>query len=363
MKSNLIRAYLCFFFLSCLSTISFLNAQVLRITEPSPGTLQVSFLNNSNTDQLIFGNGTVQLDAPIGTFSPLPALTLAPNFTLLTGGGSSGLMLGTTCTTGSESLEVTVTTTLTDPVAPGMEVPLFSFARPVCTNQAGMISLSTTCGSSFTASSGIFPFGMITQATPDPSAPFVNCDPLSPLPVELLSFTASAEDGSALLAWETASELNNDGFNVQRSFDASNWETIGWVAGNGTTNRQMSYTFNDHKPRNGNNYYRLEQRDLDGKTELTEIRHLVFGSGPEEVAVFPNPTEGVFILDMPGYSNGEVLLRATDATGRVVFEQHNLDFSNTRQELDFTHLAPGLYQLNVSYPLGSETVQLIIARE
>ena len=96
---------------------------------------------------------------------------------------------------------------------------------------------------------------------------------------------------------------------------------------------------------------------------MSDIRSLVFGSGPESVEVFPNPTYGVFTLNMPGYSNGEVQIRATDATGRVVFQQHNVDFSNTRQEFDFSNLTPGVYQLNIRYPLGDETIPLMIMRD
>ncbi|MFK8055646.1 MAG: T9SS type A sorting domain-containing protein [Saprospiraceae bacterium] len=190
----------------------------------------------------------------------------------------------------------------------------------------------------------------------------VDCDINSPLPVELTTFTATKQGGDALLAWETASELNNAGFTVQRSGDGATWENLGWVEGNGTTQQATSYEYVDAAPQNGNNYYRLEQIDFDGQTELSEIRNVVFGSGPESLQAFPNPTSGFFTLDMPGYSNGDVQIRVTDATGRVVYEQHSVDFSNTRQEFDFTNLAPGLYQLNVRYPLGEDTLPLMIIR-
>ena len=84
------------------------------------------------------------------------------------------------------------------------------------------------------------------------------------LPVELISFNGVAENNEVRLTWETASELNNDFFDVERSQNGLNFEKIGTVKGNGNSNILNQYTFLDKDPYVGFNYYRLKQVDYDG---------------------------------------------------------------------------------------------------
>ncbi|RYY54944.1 MAG: hypothetical protein EOO09_12490 [Chitinophagaceae bacterium] len=89
----------------------------------------------------------------------------------------------------------------------------------------------------------------------------------SVLPVTLQSFTVNAVNTTALLQWVTASELNNDHFDIERSVDGRVFSKIGRVAGNGTTSIPQDYRFTDASPVSGNNYYRLAQVDIDGHIE------------------------------------------------------------------------------------------------
>ena len=77
------------------------------------------------------------------------------------------------------------------------------------------------------------------------------------LPVELTSFTAKAENNNVMLNWETATELNNLGFEIQRSKELnpliSGWHTLGFVKGRGTSVTSSSYSFTDKNPYRGNN--------------------------------------------------------------------------------------------------------------
>ncbi|MCX7610171.1 MAG: M28 family peptidase [Ignavibacterium sp.] len=92
------------------------------------------------------------------------------------------------------------------------------------------------------------------------------------VPVELTSFTASANNNNVVLNWSTATELNNKGFEIERaslrnSLESSqtlNWEKIGFVEGNGTTSEIKEYSFTDKKLNIGTYYYRLKQIDFDG---------------------------------------------------------------------------------------------------
>src|SRR5690606_6034315 len=85
----------------------------------------------------------------------------------------------------------------------------------------------------------------------------VECEPINPLPVSLMSFEGKRSPEGIVLDWKTASEKNNDRFEIQRSPDGKTFERIGTVAGNGNSSNVISYAFTDKSPGNGINYYRL----------------------------------------------------------------------------------------------------------
>ena len=111
------------------------------------------------------------------------------------------------------------------------------------------------------------------------------------LPVELTSFTAIPNENSIQLSWQTATETNNQGFNIERKTDDGNWTNIGFVAGAGNTNSPQNYSFTD-QPTGGINFsYRLKQIDNDGKfkyyDEITVT--LSFKQTTELMQNSPNP--------------------------------------------------------------------------
>lgn len=84
------------------------------------------------------------------------------------------------------------------------------------------------------------------------------------VPVELTSFTASVIGNGVLLKWTTATELNNQGFEIERSTSIGGWEKIGFVPGFGTTTEPRAYSFLDENVTSGTYTYRLKQIDFDG---------------------------------------------------------------------------------------------------
>ena len=87
---------------------------------------------------------------------------------------------------------------------------------------------------------------------------------LYPVPVELTSFTASVIGNVVNLSWQTATEINNSGFSVERKSANSEFTEVGYVPGFGTTTEPKSYSFSDQNLQNGNYSYRLKQIDYDG---------------------------------------------------------------------------------------------------
>ncbi len=145
------------------------------------------------------------------------------------------------------------------------------------------------------------------------------------LPVELSGFKAELKGKTVLLSWQTLTENNNEGFEIQRSKNGLNWEALGWEAGQGDAATAHSYSFTDNRPMLGKNYYRLAQTDFDGRIEHSEILTISFYNGV--VSVYPNPTRDVLKIavenDMPienvvvYNTSGNEVMRETTVTNSL----------------------------------------------
>jgi hypothetical protein len=119
-----------------------------------------------------------------------------------------------------------------------------------------------------------------------------SCQPASALPVILSSFKVTTLNQQNNLVWTTTSESNNSFFEIHRASDAMNFEPVGAVDGNGTSQRPEQYQFTDQSPKAGLNYYRLKQVDFDGTFEYSRIIRAV-NDGRAELTVksFPESKE------------------------------------------------------------------------
>ena len=167
-----------------------------------------------------------------------------------------------------------------------------------------------------------------------------------PLPVELTHFQAKLlPNQTTQLDWQTATELNNEGFEVERSQDARKWEKIGFVEGKGTTNEVQDYRHIDPDPQSGINYYRLKQIDYDGQFEHSPVRSVRRkGLG---VNLFPNPvTErselNVNFTNAP--SRGTTSLRIFDISGQLM---QQMPLGGQYNRVDIGQLPAGVYFVEV----------------
>ena len=146
-------------------------------------------------------------------------------------------------------------------------------------------------------------------------------DILGVVPVELSSFTATVIDGRVELVWQTATETNNYGFYIQRKRHTSpEWQTIGFVQGNGTTSSAQHYLFADENIRPGTWYYRLQQHDLDGTVNYS--RAIEVNLLPTKFALYqnyPNPFNSATVIkyELPAGEH-EVTLIIYDVLGNRV---------------------------------------------
>ncbi|MEM9848187.1 MAG: T9SS type A sorting domain-containing protein, partial [Bacteroidota bacterium] len=168
------------------------------------------------------------------------------------------------------------------------------------------------------------------------------------LPVNLLYFDAKAVDEAVVLKWETASELNNAGFEVARSTNTKDWKTLGFVKGAGTTVTAQSYQYIDDAPAKGINYYRLKQIDTDGTYEYSEIIAVnKTGIGKDALVIAPNPVDDVLHYQLLGQKQATQSLQIYDASGQLVKIITDQDTS-----LPIHDLAKGMYILVVE--IGNE---------
>lgn len=174
---------------------------------------------------------------------------------------------------------------------------------------------------------------------------------LSALPVELTSFQAWQENDKAVnLRWETASESNNQGFEIQRSSDAKNWKKLAFAQGHDNTTETKTYNYIDTKPFQGFNYYRLKQIDFDGQYELSKVVSIALNEiEPSTIFnVTPNYAEGklnVFIQSSPN-SDGSIFLYSANSQ---LIAQKSFEAIDDRsiQSFDIQGLSHGTYYVQL----------------
>lgn len=173
-----------------------------------------------------------------------------------------------------------------------------------------------------------------------------------PLPVGLVSFSAAAAADSVTLAWETASETNCKGFEVQRSTNGSTWVPRRFVAGHNTATSRHRYYYTERQLQL-RTYYRLRQVDYDGSEHFSPV--VVLAPTPVAVAVaqvYPNPARDQAQLTAPA----GVLVRFFDEAGRER-RQQTLDDTNT---LNLRGLPPGSYHLTVGEGPHAPRTRLVV---
>lgn len=178
----------------------------------------------------------------------------------------------------------------------------------------------------------------------------VDCDPLicNPLPVDLAAFTASVNRNNVVLNWSTTSELNNQGFDIERrAIGSTDWSRVGNVAGNGTTSEQRSYSYND-RVSTGKYNYRLKQMDINGNFTYHQLPTEVEVGVPNAYNLsqnYPNPFNPSTKIDYDLPYDGRVSIVLYDISGREVANLVNEVKTAGYYSISFNaaNLASGMY--------------------
>jgi hypothetical protein len=207
-------------------------------------------------------------------------------------------------------------------------------ARAIETSSDGTVNgatINSTTTTSGTNIAGTFNF-KVTSATPKIKLQFsknggiaylddVTLEDLGVLPITLSSFTGEAKDFGTKLTWTTASEVNNQYFELLRAGDDKNFASIGRINGAFNSSESKTYSFSDFNPIKGNNYYQLKQVDLDGKSETFGPVAVKFGLAQESFNVLSTSASSVMVnISSSVAKRAEISYIGLD--GRVLYKKH-----------------------------------------
>ncbi len=169
----------------------------------------------------------------------------------------------------------------------------------------------------------------------------------TPVPVELTSFNANVSEGRIRLDWETATELNNAGFSVQRSKDNIKFIDLVFIKGKGTTTTSSSYSYSDKTVLSGKYFYRLKQVDFDGSVNYSKSIEVDLGL-PKDFALeqnYPNPFNPSTTIRFALPINAQVNIKLFNALGQEVANIFSGELSAGIHETNFnaSNLSSGVY--------------------
>lgn len=173
----------------------------------------------------------------------------------------------------------------------------------------------------------------------------------SGLPVSLLDFNGVCKENMIELDWQTASEINNDYFEVEKAKNAVNFIPIGRVYGNGNSSVIQQYNFQDLEPNNGVAYYRLKQVDFNGDVDYSSIIAMNSCNGLEfEVTnLYYNSQQHEIVINLIVKNSSKVLIKLIDVQGKLILN-HIISVGENQQEIRLPILggiSSGVYVINL----------------
>jgi hypothetical protein len=184
------------------------------------------------------------------------------------------------------------------------------------------------------------------------------------IPVELTSFTASVVGNSVQLQWATATETNNQGFEIQRGTNNRDLVTVGFVKGNGTTTEQHSYSYVDNNELMGPVYYRLKQIDFNGKYDYSNVVEVTKAVSYALSQNYPNPFNPTTAITYSVPQSSFVTLKVYNVLGSEVADLVNGVVEAGVHKVNFNgyDLTSGVYFYTIKAGNFSETKKLMLMK-
>lgn len=310
----------------CLGVVSLSSAQVLNIK--SGATFSV---NSTSATPMLTVQGSAQNDGNltlVGSVNSTSDMTLSGTLNAPIGGATLGSGYGQLTPQGTLTLSsATLNVTLTGGYMPSIGASFTLLDGASLSGTFTTVQLPTlTSGvwvQTYNAAAGTYILSVATA-----------------LPVELLSFTGKNTEAGNLLTWETAHEVNNKGFEVER-LNSSSWQSVGFITAH---NKASNYQFLDKNPLT-TAYYRLRQIDNDGKETLSKVISIQAMEAKGRLVIYPNPVANLLTVENTEAGNFEIL----NLLGQQVLT------GKTTQRLDVSALPQGTYILKV----GAEQAKFV----
>ncbi|MEI6346906.1 MAG: T9SS type A sorting domain-containing protein [Bacteroidota bacterium] len=196
------------------------------------------------------------------------------------------------------------------------------------------------------ATSGDTIAGTITSGLITSFSPFTLASKkkgVNSLPVSLINFNVKCQNNQSLLSWTTASETNNNYFEIQKSTDAKSWNFVSKVMGAGNSTQQVNYEYLDYNLEKSDFFYRIKQVDFDGAFDFSSIVYLKKCSlSYFDITVFPNPVKSIVNIQFNGDKNQVHSIEIFNLLGEKVFFSDRflstIDLSDKQNGTYFIHL-------------------------
>lgn len=179
-------------------------------------------------------------------------------------------------------------------------------------------------------------------------------------PVDFLYFKGKNIGKNNILQWATATELNNQGFEVQRSSDGKDYTTIAFVPGAGASAQRHEYNFTDAGAPQQVSYYRLRQVDAGSQSRFSAVITVNNANSAVSLEYYPNPVRNSLLVQLQSPERGQVRVRLRGLDGKVLREQQllkNQELLNTK--LDMQELNTGVYFMEIELNAIRETRMIV----
>jgi hypothetical protein len=187
-----------------------------------------------------------------------------------------------------------------------------------------------------------------------------------PVPVEGWTFKGTRNNFNIVLAWQTISEKNNKGFEIERSIDKTTWTQIAFIEGSGTTTKVSEYTYSDYFENYSTLYYRFKQIDLDGSFKYSDVLELdkITPTKYELSQNYPNPFNPTTRIDYKIPITGRVTLKVFDILGNELSTLINeiQDAGNYSVNFNSTGFASGIYFYALQVGEFREIKKMVLVR-
>jgi hypothetical protein len=165
-----------------------------------------------------------------------------------------------------------------------------------------------------------------------------------PLKINLLDFNVTlTKNKKAELKWSAINDNEADGFEIQRSLNQNDWQTIGWENAS-SINTITNYTFTDNATVAGKTYYRLRLVEKNGSSSYSDIKQIYLSFTKNEMTIAPNPISNMGVLIFSGNSNAVGVLKIRSLSGQTLISKSVIiGYGENRIPLDVASLKPGIY--------------------